>query len=418
MSEIARAYQPEHSRSRSVEKQIKGFNRKLEVDMIGRRLASGQDPIGDVYGDVSIWIEEYPLGGKIPVYHNPGDLDEEGNLINSITGLRLIDMTNPIERQGQVWQAVNKAGPTLKKAKKGDMVIIASPDGHSEDTKGQPIDYPDAYFFAFKKGETGIEEALTIGTDNTLLENQRFLESLEGISGVGRERINRGLTDYDQRCNMAGLVIPLPATAEKEWTFRDLVEKSVEIRKDTEHPMSDKLHQALINGIENSQEVAAIRDRASRIMAVYFGEFKQFLENNKSDWQNEFVQRRAEQELEKMLLNIAYDIDNEEEIPTFMRKSLNSTQRDRAYTFLGTLHGCNDEFGGGGMTWVDGPFGMRSAYYEEEKPQRTEFREGKYYLWVDSVGWMEGKKCPRPSCQAVTVCGPVCYKKNCGWQLP
>ncbi len=360
----------------------KGYDTALDMEMFNRRLILGHDPLLEIRDNVRLWLREYPLGGEIPVFENPVELDSEGFLVNSQTKIRLINLTNQHERQGQVWRSVLEMGRVLKRAKKGDFVFAVSPGGHSEDSQGRRVDYKQDYFVGFQKGEGDtIDRALILGFDNEFTENIRFLRSFGIDPGQGE-------TLYDIRCNVTGTVVHLVATAEKKWDFVDFVTRYDEIRRDSAHPLSDALRAKLVEGIQNSARITAMRDRADRISALYWGEFEQFVLERRENWDDPVVQEEIRQAERSMLWKISYELVQKDEVPQAARQSLTASQQALARAFLSSLNGCNDRgFEKGHLMLVGGPFGERVASTENRYHKGRCVKCLKTDVWVGACKW-------------------------------
>lgn len=103
-----------------------------------------------------------------PVVLNPVALDEYGNLVNSESGYRILDMVSPDERGGAVSDFVEEAGKKLASAAAGDMVIGISAAGHSGRREpGREIIYEETQIYAFKKGRGRLLEGITFISDLT-----------------------------------------------------------------------------------------------------------------------------------------------------------------------------------------------------------------------------------------------------------
>jgi hypothetical protein len=365
-----------------------GFNVKGEIDCLKRvykdKLVSGmpepwaiKDSLRELRGNAEGFEKEFLM--QQPFLIIP--LEIAGNrLVNSKSGLSIVDMISDKERFGAVKQVMVEVESQLtpseydlfKQRKTGEMdekiCVMTSPPGWTgfSDPSGGEINYDKAQTCIFRRLKDGSIEAYTVVTEMDEEENIKLLEGL----GV---KINlRDIKDPQQRLAsiVENVAVFNPQYGEIH-SIEDVVELMEQIsqkKADTKSERFDQINQLLTN----KQELSRVDENSEKLISQY----EQFVVQNRQFLLDDECAAAFEKELGLTLLEMtrAVFLKKEPQHASSEKKlwvvtpERSSNKYEEEIAILAKLKGCSfSGIGGnkGGLAGLmESPLGLRSTIME------------------------------------------------------
>lgn len=170
---------PQRSKEKPRGNILNGFNSSAEIEALQKNAkTSPEQAVRENLANMLRYHDEYTKSDN--VVQNPLMQDEDGDLANSDSGLKLLPLISEQERKGAVRDMMLSVQATLKGAKEGKVVIGVSGPGGTEMPdyqSGKEVIYTESQVYVYIKGKGREVRALTFISDMTLEECIRFYQS-------------------------------------------------------------------------------------------------------------------------------------------------------------------------------------------------------------------------------------------------
>lgn len=180
----------------NVGREIDGFlGRYNKAREKGRdHLEAIQLSINELEVNLRTWTREYPLGATVlPMLISQSEEDRRRFIVNSYDGIRIIEKTTSIERNGATLKASKRIEEFFDKEDGDGIAVINSVDGWTGfvDEKGNPFEYLDHQLLVFWR-EAGKLRGLTLVSDLNLDQARQLSINLGVSSQVLRGKDEHG----------------------------------------------------------------------------------------------------------------------------------------------------------------------------------------------------------------------------------
>jgi hypothetical protein len=241
----------------------------------------------------------------------------------------LIDTVSANERNGAVLDSTKRICDFLEnQAKPGSMALFTSPVGYSGfmTRDGSPVIYRDSQTYVYMVNQGGQIDAITLVTDMSLDQNERFLEEMGGVYVEGAEKVVRS-----------------PLFFKEGFDFYDVLQKIAEV-KGGEFARGDKTFSDMRDLIARRGELLSL-DSATNYK-IY--EFEAWVVQNIHDTDSQSMDL-LKRKIAKTVLEISHNmmVQGREEYG-----ESRSIDYNGAFLYMQSLGGCN---GGGIMEMPYGP---------------------------------------------------------------
>lgn len=158
---------------------LNGFNSQAEIEALQKNSKiSHEQAVKENLANMLRYHDEYTKSD--PVIENPLMLDEDGDLANSDSGLKLLPLISAQERKGSVRDMMLAVQTEMREAEEGHVMVGVSGQGGTEMPmykSDKELIYTESQIYVYIKGKGRQIRALTFISDMTLEECIRFYQS-------------------------------------------------------------------------------------------------------------------------------------------------------------------------------------------------------------------------------------------------